>query len=89
MIAEGAYAGLVDEDKAAIIEKLGNGEEGPNTPGWESPCRSHKGLNIDLASFFKNDINDYAQKVHGIKLTLKYLDPKRSIRASPANAEDT
>jgi hypothetical protein len=46
-------------------------------------------LNIDLANFIKNDINSYAEKKHGIKLTVKYLDPKRSIRASPPNAEDT
>lgn len=89
VIAEGAFGGLVDEDKQAVIQKLGGAGSKPQTPEWESPAKSHADLNIDLASFIKGDINSYAEKNHGIKLTLKYLDPKRSIRASPPNAEDT
>jgi len=89
VIAEGAFAGLVDEDKEAVIKKLGGALSNPETPSWESPVKSHKDLNIDLANFIKNDLNSYAEKKHGIKLTIKYLDPKRSIRASPPNAEDT
>ena len=88
-MAEGAFAGLVDEDKKAVITKIGDSEDKASTPKWESPQSKHADLNIDLASFIKGDINSYAGEKHGIKLTLKYLDPKRSIRASAPNAEDT
>lgn len=41
-----------------------------------------------MASFIKSDLIEYAQDKHKIKLSVKYLDPKRAIRARPANAED-
>jgi hypothetical protein len=43
---------------------------------------------IDLANFVKSDLGLYASKNHNIKLTIKYLDPKKAIRACPPNAED-
>ena len=43
---------------------------------------------IDLAEFVKSDLGSYATKNHNIKLTIKYLDPKKAIRACAPNAED-
>jgi 6-phosphofructokinase 1 len=73
VISEGAFNGLVDEDKKEVLQKAG-------TPDAKE---------FDLAPFFKKDIAAYAKSQHGISLTLKYLDPKTAIRACPANAEDS
>jgi hypothetical protein len=37
VVAEGAFAGLVDEDKKAVISKIGDSEDKASTPKWESP----------------------------------------------------
>ena len=41
-----------------------------------------------MAEFVKSDLGSYASKTHNIKLTIKYLDPKKAIRACAPNAED-
>ena len=46
-------------------------------------------IHIDLAEFMLKDLVKYALEKHEMKLTVKYLDPKRAIRAFPANAEDS
>lgn len=89
VVAEGAFQGLVDEDKEAVIAKLGGKSNKTEHTGWESPEVGKSNLTIDLAPFIRDDLNSYAQANHKIKLTIKYLDPKRAIRTYPANAEDT
>jgi 6-phosphofructokinase 1 len=36
----------------------------------------------------KNDLKEYASKSHKASLTIKYLDPKKAIRACPSNSAD-
>lgn len=79
VIAEGSFNGLVDEDKQAVLKKLSPDSLGPAEADAEFP---------DLASFMKKDITEYSKRNHNIALQVKYLDPKCSIRACPANAED-
>lgn len=69
MIAEGAFSGLVDEDKKVVIQKLGDVGFKPTHETWESPSKTKSfDLNIDLATFIKGDLATYASQVHGIKL---------------------
>ncbi len=89
VVAEGAFSGLVDEDKNQVFEKLGGRSNITEHAGWESPEKGKSSLNVDLAPFIRDDFNSYAQANHKIKLTIKYLDPKRAIRTFPTNAEDT
>jgi hypothetical protein len=84
VIAEGAFSGLVDEDKKVVIQKLGDVGFKPTHETWESPSKT-KSFDLNI----KGDLATYASQVHGIKLQFKYLDPKKAIRACPANAEDT
>jgi hypothetical protein len=55
---------------------------------WESPEKLKEFKDVDLADFVKSDLGSYASKHHNVKLTIKYLDPKKAIRACPPNAED-
>lgn len=57
VLAEGAFGGLVDEDKTTVLEKLGGKDNIAHTPDWESPGRQHSDLNVDLATFIKDDLN--------------------------------
>jgi len=94
VIAEGAFEGLVDEDKQTVLEKLSATNPSQierksfHTHDWESPDKLKEFEDIDLAEFVKSDLGSYATKNHNIKLTIKYLDPKKAIRACAPNAED-
>ena len=88
VIAEGAYHGLIEEDQRKVSDKAG--KKGVSSSGpWESPDAKREAEFVDLASFIKGDLNSYAGKEHNIKCTIKYLDPKKAIRAFPANSTDT
>lgn len=39
--------------------------------------------------FMKSELGRYALERHGIKMTIKYLDPRNVIRSRPANSQDT
>lgn len=69
----------MENDKAQVRER--------------APCaqkNDHKDNDsIDLAQFMRSDLAKYAEESHKIKLTVKYLDPRQVVRASPANSTDT
>ena len=75
-MAEGAYHGLVDEDKA-IVDKEASGKDELKFRGV-----------VNLALFMKGDLGKYAAKHHNVKLTIKYLDPRHVIRARAPNSND-
>lgn len=87
VIAEGAFKGLIDDDKKAVFEKMNGGSK--IILPWESPdpLKEDEPF-VDLASYMKSDLNDYASKHHKVKLSIKYLDPKKAIRACAANSHD-
>lgn len=78
MVSEGAFHGLVESDKAQVRDRDPNAKKNDLTPD-----------SIDLAQFMRSDLGKYAEENHKIKLTVKYLDPRQVVRASPANSTDT
>lgn len=78
VVSEGAFHGLVESDKAQVRDRDPNAKKNDLTPD-----------SIDLAQFMRSDLGKYAEENHKIKLTVKYLDPRQVVRASPANSTDT
>jgi 6-phosphofructokinase 1 len=88
VVAEGAFRGLVDEDKTKILEQNGFSKLQESNE-WQSPEKNAESDPfVDLANFIKSDLNSYAAKHHKVKCTIKYLDPKKAIRACPPNPLD-
>jgi len=83
VVAEGAYRGLIEDDKKIVDE--GNPAKCEVCEAGEDCDEVH----VDLATFIKKDLGKYAQQEKNIKLTIKYLDPKKAIRAVEANSQDT
>lgn len=79
VVSEGAYRGLLDSEKAQVLER--NPKIERDDPKDED--------SIDLALFMKSDLGKYASEKYGTKLTIKYLDPRQVVRARPANSADT
>ena len=53
MVSEGAYRGLIDEDKAMVLERNPSAPRNFNDQNDEEVC-------VDLAQFMKSDLAKYA-----------------------------
>ena len=77
VIAEGVEDALLPEEKQKIREKLGIHEDLKDESGNVK--------SIDVPAYIKKDLGAYAMEKHGIKLTIKYLDPMYALRTTEAN----
>mmetsp|Transcript_47884 Transcript_47884/g.63344 ORF Transcript_47884/g.63344 Transcript_47884/m.63344 type:complete len:335 (-) Transcript_47884:344-1348(-) len=82
VVSDGAYRGLIDEDKAKVLERNPKAPRNIDDRQDGEEC-------IDLALLMKSDMAKYASENHQTKLTIKYLDPRQVVRARPSNSTDT
>lgn len=80
VIAEGAEAGLTDEDHELMLEAMGVKEDRFDESGNRK--------SVDLAKFMCSDLSRYSKIHHNMNLTIKYLNPTYAIRTVPANGGD-